>query len=119
MLTKNMNKKIKKEDLIKFNGNVKEASLFFKKSERTIRRWLKKENLYNPQSKYNPKKLSQEDAKKIRNEYLEGVNQINLSKKYKVSQATIANVVNNKVYKYNFILSGFVEYKYSANIIPD
>lgn len=106
-----------REELIKFNGNIKEASLFFNKSERTIRRWLKKEGLYNPNKNYIPNKLSQEDANKIRNEYVNNINQNDLAIKYNVSQATIANIINNKIYKYNLKLSGSFDYKYSTNFI--
>lgn len=105
----------KKDKLIEFNGNIKQASLFFNKSERTIRRWLKKESLYKPNQNYCPNKLSQSSANKIRDEYCNEAKQIDLAKKYNVSQATIANIVNNKIYKHNFQLTGNFNYKYSVN----
>lgn len=106
----------KKDKLIEFNGDIKQASLFFNKSERTIRRWLKRENLYNPDHNYCPNKLSQDDANKIRDEYNNEIKQIDLAKKYNVSQATIANIINNKIYKYNLQLTGGFDYKYSINL---
>jgi hypothetical protein len=43
--------------------------------------------------------LTQKDADKIREEYKQGINQIDLSAKYSVSRVTINKIINNKTYK--------------------
>lgn len=110
-----MKNKPTKKELFKYKDDIKGASLFFKKSERTIRRWLKSKDLYNPNINYKPNKLSRKNVANIRLEYDEGISQVNLAKKYNVSQASIANVVNLKTYKQNIKLSGNFVYNYSTN----
>lgn len=110
-----MKNKPNKKELFKYKDDIDGAALFFNKSTRTIRRWLKSEGLYNPNLNYKPNKLSKDNVEKIRNEYNEGTNQVNLAKKYNVSQACIANIINFKTYKYNIKLSGEFKYNYSAN----
>ena len=110
-----MKNKPNKKELFKYRNDIEGASLFYKKSERTIRRWLKSENLYNPNINYKPNKLSRDDALKIRNKYNQGINQVNLAKEYNVSQACIANIINFKTYKTNIKLGGEFGYNYSTN----
>lgn len=110
-----MKNKPDKKELLKYKNDIKGAALFYKKSERTIRRWLKNENLYNPNINYKPNKLSINDVEKIRNKYNEGINQVNLAKEYNVSQACIANIINFKTYKTNIKLGGEFGYNYSTN----
>lgn len=104
-----------KKELKKFKNNLKEASLFFNKSERTIRRWMKKYGLYNPNVKKQPNKLNYKKAEEIRNLYQIGKTQKEISKIYDVSQATIANIINKKTYNKFIVLKGSANVKFSSN----
>jgi len=112
-----MNKSPKKEELLQYANNIKEASIKFNVSERTIRRWLKLHNIYYPKSNYNPNKLTTEQVVEIREKYNAGHNQQKIANEFKVSQATIANIINYKTHKFNITLNGSFPAKYSANFI--
>jgi transposase len=106
---------MEKKDLEQFKNNIKEASLFFKKSERTIRRWLIKYELYQPNIKKQPNKLNHKKAEIIRNLYNNGKTQEEISKIFSVSQASIANIVNKKTYNKCIFLKGSANAKFSTN----
>ena len=48
-----------------------------------------------------PQKLNKEDVKNIRNNYFElKISQKEISKNYKINQATISDIINNKIWNY-------------------
>lgn len=76
-------------------------------------------DIYDPKTNYNPNKLSIEQVIDIREKYNSGNNQQELADEYNVSQATIANVINYKTYKFDITLKGSANAVYSANFIVD
>jgi len=95
----------KKEDLIPYINNRKEASKIFNVTEKTIINWMKKHDIYRPKENYGRNKLNFEKAKEIRELHKNGVSIKNLSKNYKVTFATISRIINNLNYKDNSQIS--------------
>lgn len=107
---------ITKEQLIPFKDNIEEAAIEFGKSARTIRRWLQKFDLYNPQEKYRPGKITKEKAAEIRQlERYANLTQTEIAKKYEISQAMVGRIINNLAYKSDFKFGGFTAVKFNPN----
>jgi transposase len=90
-----------KKELLPYVKKRKEAAEHFNVTERTIVNWMKKYNIYKPKKNYGCNKLNLEKAKEIRSLYKNGKKIKELSKKYKVTIATISRIINNIVYKEN------------------
>ena len=90
----------KKEELIKFSKNTKEAADKYQVTERTIINWMKKYKIYNPKLNYGCNKLDFDKAEQIRLLYQNNELKIkDLAKKFDVTNATISRIINNKIYK--------------------
>ena len=70
-----------------------EAASYFGVSIRTIIRYK------NIRKNWHKNKITRSQAFEIRELYEDGVTQMTLAKRYKVSQKTISNIVNNKTHK--------------------
>jgi DNA-binding MarR family transcriptional regulator len=102
-----------KEELICYGKDYKSAANFYHVSERTIRRWMTSFGIYKPDHSYHPKKLNMEMANSIRQLYnTDKYTQIQLAKKFKVSQGTIGRIVNNFIYKNGLTIGGKAEVVY-------
>lgn len=88
-----------KKKLIKYKNNIKKAASFFKVTEKTIVNWFKKYNIYKPKKNYGCNKLNFKKALEIRDLHKNGLSLKDISKKYKVSVATISKIINNITYK--------------------
>ena len=62
--------------------SLEEAAAYYGKSTRTIRRWLKKAGIYQPQEKYRPGKVDKQKAFQIRKLDKEGLTQKEIAEKY-------------------------------------
>lgn len=69
-----------KEQLIPYVDCLAEAAIAFNKSTRTIRRWLDRYGLYDPQIKYKPGKVTKEIAAEIRRLDRENLTQTEIAK---------------------------------------
>lgn len=100
-----------KKQLLSYVGNFKSAAKKFDVSERTIRRWMKEHDIYEPKIGFGPSKLDKRKAAKIRKLDACGkYTQTELAKMFNVTQATIGRILNNIYYKVPFTIQG------SANI---
>jgi len=99
-----------KEDLKVFANDLQKAAETYGKSERTIRRWLEKYNLYKPKKNFGARKLNIKKARKIRALYdTDQYTQKALGKMFGVTQSMIGRIVNNLAYKINFRFGGEAE----------
>ena len=102
-----------KEELICYKNNYKDAAIFYRVSERTIRRWMKTFGIYKPKEGYHPGKLDIMIARKIRELYnTDKYTQAALAKKFEVSQGTIGKIVNNVIYRADLLIGGTAEVNY-------
>ena len=106
-------KRPNKSELIDYMHDIKGAALRWGVNERTIRRWLALEDLYNPRDGYGPGKLDKEKAAQIRRLSSTGYTQSQLGTIFNVSQAMVGRVVNNIAHPVNMRLKGTAEVKYS------
>ena len=101
-----------KEELAVYGKNYKEAAIFYRVSERTIRRWMKSLKIYLPKEGYYPGKLDMITAQKIRDLYnTDKYTQTELAKRFKVSQGTIGKIINNLIYRADLMIGGSAEAK--------
>jgi transposase len=83
-----------KEELIPYIDRLAEAAISFNKSTRTIRRWLARYDLYQPQVKYKPGKVTKEIAAEIRRLDRENMTQTEIAKIIGISQPMVGRVIN-------------------------
>lgn len=100
-----------KKDLLPFKHDIEGAAKTFGVSERTIRRWLKKLDIYEPREGYGPGKVDIERAAEIRRLYEEGHTQAELGKMYGITQAMIGRIVNNLAYRVDLRLTGSADHR--------
>jgi len=88
----------KKDKLLELG--LKEAAEYFKVSERTIRRWKERLEIYIPEEKYRPGKVGKEVATQIRNmDRSDNYTQKELAEIFHISQPMIGKIINNVAYK--------------------
>lgn len=104
----------KKEDLIPFVNNRKEASKIFGVTEKTIVNWMKKYEIYHPKENYGCNKLNSQKAIEIRKLHLQGHTIKELAEKYEVTFATISRIIKNSIYKQD-IDTALISVVYNAN----
>ena len=89
-----------KEDLERFNGNLREVADFYDISERTARRWMQGYDLFKPQENYGACKLSFQQAKEIRVRHTnESMSIKDLAKDYDVTFSAISRILHNFTYR--------------------
>ena len=93
-----------KEALLPFINDLAGAARQFRKSTRTIRRWLQQHDIYNPDKKYCPGKLDNKKASEIRR-LEKHLTQSELAERFGVSQPLIGRVINGEIYK-NSLVTG-------------
>ncbi len=83
-----------KEQLLPYVQNIKKGAEKFNKSARTIRRWLQYYDLYSPQEKYRPGKVTEEMAAKTRRLDRKGWTQMEIAKIIGISQPMVGRIIN-------------------------
>lgn len=89
----------KKEDILPFVNNRKQLANKYEVTEKTVINWFKKYDIYVPKKNYGSRKLDLKKALEIRELHESGVSIKELSKKYKVTFASISRIVSNVTYK--------------------
>lgn len=95
--------------------SLEEAAAYYGKSTRTIRRWLKKAGIYQPQEKYQPGKIDKQKALQIRRLEKEGLTQTEIAEKFNISQPMVGKIINNYAHKLNFSLGGSAGCHFNPN----
>jgi AraC-like DNA-binding protein len=104
-----LTKKIPSQDqLMPFANDLQSGAKHFNKSTRTIRRWLKKREIYHPQIKYRPGKVDEKKACEIRRLNKIGLTQAEIGSCLKLSQTTVGRIINKDA---NLTLGGEVVVK--------
>lgn len=109
--------KVTYEELLPYVNNLIEASIKFNKSERTIRRWMKKYGIYFPKEQYRPGKIDKKKADEIRRlERSSELTQKEIGEIYGISQAMVGKIINNQAHITNLKIGGEANAKLTKNV---
>lgn len=89
----------RKEELLPYVDDRKEAAKIFDVSEKTVSNWMKKYDLYVPKENFGCGKLDLKKAAEIRKLHRDGAKMKELAAMYDVTFATISRVVHNLIYR--------------------
>lgn len=94
-------------ELLPYRHHLKEAAEHFSVSERTIRRWLDAEGLYDPRKGWGPGKLESEEVCSIRQLYDSGeCTQLEIAERFGITQAMVCRIINNQSHRIAIRLRG-------------